>query len=306
MSSTAVVQLSDEEKQCGEYGKSLDSVPEDDEPSMKPSAGRVPITVRQTVTTTREVVAEYPSSSQDGPSNSPPSSPSTMPAMPDSSRPFQIDKPAKCKKVMGMGLLGHSLYVVSVGGFVMKYTLSYGDDDSSTSNITLNGPVKIPIDGMVWPRGLAVCQRHRTLYITDWSKVFGGSVWIVRTAGEQSSLSKVEFSIQPFGISVLETADTVDVFVTCCTPSFGLVSNQQILHYRDDGSVLSRLETNLALPAEFEIPRHAVHVVPSTSGCPMFTVCHGWTRMFKHQVSIVKMLPSTDRLVVEASYGDKR
>lgn len=198
-------------------------------------------------------------------------------------------------KIRGLALLENALYVASNKNYLLKFDVPDGFERAPVRH----EPQQLAA-GIKWPRGVAVCQKYATVYVVDWSKLFGGSMWVIRE--NETSSSTVDIDFQPFGVSVSETAAADDggarIFVSCATPAVG---NPTIVVYADDGDVVRKVAA-LRLPSDFEIPRHVVRL-PNIF-VDEFAVCHGWTRLRNHRVSIVRKAAGSDvRLEETSAYG---
>jgi len=82
------------------------------------------------------------------------------------------DKPvllfAMLLQVMGLAVLGDYLYVVyHKNSTVYMY--------NTTTPLRRHSMADMVI--LKWPRGMAASQKHRSIYVTDWSSMFAGRVW---------------------------------------------------------------------------------------------------------------------------------
>jgi hypothetical protein len=149
------------------------------------------------------------------------------------------------------------------------------------------------------PRGIAVSELYKSLYIVDWFTMFGGRLRTYRH--ENGGVLSCEFNVQPFGIAVLEKSACVEIFVTCATTILG--RQQQIIVFTDNGE--SVIESRrLILPSFFQIPRHAIPLRRENDRYS-FVVCHGWTFWRNHCVSLVRQVGDSNNLEEVAVYGTK-
>lgn len=198
-------------------------------------------------------------------------------------------------KIRGLALLQNTLYVASNDKFLLKY-----DVPGHSGNIIIPSQQQCGVE-IKWPRGMAMSRRLSTVYVIDWSKMFGGTLWILRN--DVNSTFKVELSAQPFGVSVSESScveDGVRIFVTCATPA---IDDQAVLVFLDDGKLVCKMAA-LELPERFAMPRQSVRM-PNVF-TDEFAVCHGWMRFTDHRVSIVrKEAGNADQLEETACYGTR-
>lgn len=199
-------------------------------------------------------------------------------------------------KIRGLAMLENILYVASNEKFLLKYAIE--------NDVEIRwAPMGTCLTDIKWARGLASSRKHNTVYVVDWSRLFGGAMWVTRTS--KDSWTRIEFDVQPFGISVMEAKSgsdesVVKIFVTCATPG---IRNQSILLFHDDGQRVYVVAT-LQLPSGFEIPRHAVQL--ATVSVDEFAVCHGWTKFNKHRVSIVRRATGSDIVLQETTWIGSR
>jgi hypothetical protein len=197
------------------------------------------------------------------------------------------------QKIMGMSLLNDKLYVASGKNHICSFDVS----GITNGNRIEEQPCVIP--GITCSQGMAASKKLATVYITDWSTMFGGSLWVYR---ENKEPFKVDFRGEPFGVSVSEFDRLVKIYVTCVTS--GLMRNGQILVYEDDGKSYATLHAPkvLKLPSGFQLPHHAVRL--SMSRDEELAVCHGWSKFKNHCVSIVQASENSNGdLTEKRSYG---
>ena len=168
--------------------------------------------------------------------------------------------PTVRRKVMGMALLGQKIFVAyhSLPTIYIYNARTAGEVGTSTN------------PDLKWPRGVASSLAKDCIYITDWSKMFEGTIWKMTVTGDFVEFARTD--IQPFGVSV--DRDDESVIVVCSTPLRRMVprisKSNQILVYNCRGS----LERIVSLPDQLDIPRHALKV--RVSGSEAFIICHGW------------------------------
>ena len=77
---------------------------------------------------------------------------------------------------MGLAVLGDYLYVVHhKDSTVYMYNTATPHRRHSTADMVI----------LKWPRGMAAIQKHRSIYVTDWSSMFAGRVWSIAEKVQQ-------------------------------------------------------------------------------------------------------------------------
>lgn len=164
------------------------------------------------------------------------------------------------RKVMGMACLHNCLYVVyhkDQSVYIYDCVDPYQRIDT------------IPISDMKWPRGLAASQTHSCILITDWDKMFSGTLWKLAATGKFHKVSTLD--VQPFGVSVTIGNKAL---VTCSTPLRTLTplsKSNKIVIFDIETDLLER---TILLPDNLEIPRYAIQLYNSDD----YVVCYGWNK----------------------------
>jgi len=80
---------------------------------------------------------------------------------------------------MGLAVLGDFLYIVyhkTSAVHIYSKIAPYNQHSAPDKAV------------MKWPRGMATSQRHRSIYVTDWSSMFAGRLWCMSDEAKQVAL----------------------------------------------------------------------------------------------------------------------
>lgn len=197
------------------------------------------------------------------------------------------------QKVMGMVFVSPFLYVLHRGSDIL-----YKCNTAPTQSGAFLAPPMSShrISGLLYPRGMAVNNRTKHLYITD-RRSSKGRLVKVSLSGVVVVADVDLPGLEPFGVSVGPSNE--GVIVACCKHPHGVLRTPifcsgYIAIFEDTGARLRELRL-IALAESVQMPRHVLEAPRSSSpgAGKEYLVVHGWVRVpgidSDHQVSRVNV-----------------